>query len=646
MWPDGLRRVLSYCPVVLILPAGNRPATATAAWEYAHVPPPQPELEGRIPDLVRLLPQAGRGVVSGLVGVAAAQAAAPLVIIALTGALVDRAAASPTFGEVAGPLVVLAAVFGLQQVLGLLHQVLGYTATSRIDGQARAAAMEAATAPPGVALVEDQSVQDLMEVASGKPLPFRSATPGGGAVGVISLAGRVVQGVGAAVLVARFSLLLAAGLLVTTLAIRRRMHGANRTQALAFQEHVPTYRRCGYLSGLATVPGPAKELRVFGLAGWVLARHRGAWTQVTSSMSAARHHSSRRVAGCYLLALPVHATVFVVTGLAAADGRIGLGTLTVVIQGARQVVDLGTIGSDDYQIDFGSASIPAAAELQQRSRAAAAATPSGSRSADALPRVAIAFDGVTFAYPGSREAVLEGLDLTVPAGTSLAVVGANGAGKTTLVKLLARLYEPSEGRILVDGVDVRELDLWSWRTRLAVIFQDFVRYELSAADNVGLGGLPRLGDAATLSAAARRAGTLELIEALPRGWDTVLARGYRGGAELSGGEWQRVALARALLAVEAGASVLALDEPTANLDVRAEAELFDHLLDLTSTGDDGPSRLTTLLISHRFSTVRRAERICVLDHGRVAEIGTHHQLLAAGNRYARMFSLQAARFDA
>jgi ATP-binding cassette subfamily B protein len=236
-----------------------------------------------------------------------------------------------------------------------------------------------------------------------------------------------------------------------------------------------------------------------------------------------------------------------------------------------------------------------------------------------------------------------GLDLVVPAGTSLAIVGANGAGKTTLVKLLARLYEPTAGRILVDGVDVRDLDVTSWRARLAVIFQDFVRYELPAADNVGLGGLPRAGDRRALETAASRAGTLEMIEGLPKGWNTVLARAYTDGCDLSGGEWQRVALARALFAVEAGATVLALDEPTANLDVRAEAELFDRLLDLTSDASRaGP--LTTLLISHRFSTVRRAGRICVLAGGRVVELGTHDELMAVGGRYARMFGLQAARF--
>jgi ATP-binding cassette subfamily B protein len=591
-----------------------------------------------------MLTEGGSRRIASLLAVALAQAAVPLAIISATGTVVARAATRPTLGAVAWPLVTLAALFALQQILSPIAGVLGYRVSSAIDGAMRARAMEAATRPVGVGFLEDDGVQDLIELGAGRPIVFRSATPGGAAVGVIGVTSRYLQGIGAAALIARFSLPLAFLLLVTTFGVRRVIHRANVAQAGAFDDHVPTYRRAGYYTGLATVPLPAKEVRVFGLAEWILGRHREAWTTVTASMSAVRHRTSRRLARSYLLAFPVHALVFVIVGRAAVDGRIGLATLAIVVQAARQLIDLGGIFGDEYQIDFGSASLPAAAELQRRSHAATAAAPAGTQPADGLPRIAIAFEGVTFAYPGQRQAVLEGLDLVVPAGTSLAIVGANGAGKTTLVKLLARLYEPTHGRILIDGIDIRELDVSAWRARLAVIFQDFVRYELSAADNVGLGGPALLHDRTALAAAAHRAGTQELIEALPKGWDTVLARGYTDGAELSGGEWQRVALARALLAVEAGASVLALDEPTANLDVRAEAELFDRFLDLTTAPDGRAGELTTLLVSHRFSTVRRTQRICVLDRGRVNEVGSHDELVAAGGIYARMFGLQAARF--
>ncbi len=597
-----------------------------------------------IRQLLALLPEAGWWVVAGLVLNAVLQVVVPLAVIVTTGTLVERVAAQGGVDAVAGPLLVLAALFGVQQLVGALANVVWYLGSNRIDGSLRARAMVAATAPPGVGLLEEQSVQDILPIAAGKPMPFRSATPGGAAVGVIGLAARFVACAGAATLIARVSTPLAALLLAVTLVFRRLHHRVNVAQALAFEGNVPSYRLAGYFTGLAVEPGCAKEMRVFGLADWARERHRRAWTEVAADMSRFRRRSCRRLAGYHLLVAPAHLVVFVTVGLAAADGRMELGTLAVVLQAARQLIDLGGLSGDDYQIAFGSASVPASLELERRATAAVMATPAGTRLPAGMPAQEIRFESMTFAYPGSDRPVFDHLDLVVPAGTSMAIVGANGAGKTTLVKLLARLYEPTGGRILVDGIDVRDLDVAGWRARLAVIFQDFVRYELSAADNVGLGGPSRLDDRDALRAAAARAGTLELIEAMPKGWDTVLARGYTDGCDLSGGEWQRIALARALLAVETGATVLALDEPTANLDVRAEAELFDRFLDLTSGLGGADRRLTTLLVSHRFSTVRRAERICVLELGRVVELGTHEELVAGGGRYARMFGLQAARF--
>jgi ATP-binding cassette subfamily B protein len=216
-------------------------------------------------------------------------------------------------------------------------------------------------------------------------------------------------------------------------------------------------------------------------------------------------------------------------------------------------------------------------------------------------------------------------------------VGANGAGKTTLVKLLCRLYDPEVGTICVDGADLRGLDPRAWQRNVAAIFQHFTRFELPVRDNIAFGARQRSDDLGALEAAARRADVLDRIRTLPQGWATPLARHLTGGGELSGGEWQRVALARALLAAGAGARVLVLDEPTANLDVRAETAFYDRFLELTAG-------LTTILVSHRFSTVRRADLICVLEDGRVAELGTHDDLVARGGSYARMFALQAAQF--
>jgi len=226
--------------------------------------------------------------------------------------------------------------------------------------------------------------------------------------------------------------------------------------------------------------------------------------------------------------------------------------------------------------------------------------------------------------------IYDGLDLVVPAGQSLAIVGQNGAGKTTLAKLLCRLYDPVSGSIEVDGTDLRDLDVDMWRSQVTAVFQDFVRFELSLRENVDPGGT---APADVVLATLAEAGADDLADL-----DTPLAKGYSGGIDLSGGQWQRIAVARALCALRMGAGLVLLDEPTAQLDVRGEAEIFKRVLHATRG-------TTTILISHRFSTVRHADRIAVLEQGRVLEQGSHDELMAAGGRYRDMFTLQASRFD-
>jgi ATP-binding cassette subfamily B protein len=291
----------------------------------------------------------------------------------------------------------------------------------------------------------------------------------------------------------------------------------------------------------------------------------------------------------------------------------------------------------DVQTQYGMLAHDSIRQIESSAAAGASRLRSGVRPARDVPRSAIRFEQVSFAYPGSDRQVLDGVDLEFPAGSSTAIVGLNGAGKTTLVKLLARLYEPTSGRIAVDGADLAEFDLRSWQRRLAVIYQDYIRYEFDAATNIGLGAPERMHDLDALKRACDWAGATEVIDRLPQGLHTVLSGRYQGGTDLSGGQWQRIALARALFATGAGASVLVLDEPTAQLDVRAEVAFFDRFLELTQG-------LTTVVISHRFSTVRRAQRIVVLEHGRIAEQGSHEELLALGGRYAELFELQARRF--
>ncbi len=283
-------------------------------------------------------------------------------------------------------------------------------------------------------------------------------------------------------------------------------------------------------------------------------------------------------------------------------------------------------GGLNWALDGAAAPVAAVLRLEP-AMGAAGALSAGSRAATDAPARDIRFRDLTFAYPGGPP-VLDHFDLTIPAGSSLAIVGQNGAGKTTLAKLLCRLYDPQTGGIEIDGEDLRTLDIASWRSRVTAVFQDFIRFELPLRDNVAPSGASDEAVRAALASAG--AGSLA-------GLDTVLARGYEGGTDLSGGQWQRVALARALCAVHQGAGVVLLDEPTAQLDVRGEAEIFERLLTATR-------HCTTILISHRFSTVRQADRICVLEHGRVVELGTHDELIATGGRYRTMFDLQAQRF--
>nr|MBA3805784.1 ABC transporter ATP-binding protein [Acidobacteriota bacterium] len=267
--------------------------------------------------------------------------------------------------------------------------------------------------------------------------------------------------------------------------------------------------------------------------------------------------------------------------------------------------------------------------------------PSIRSSPDALPvprriREGFEFRGVSFSYPGSETFVVRNINLRIRPSESVALIGANGAGKTTLVKLLSRMYDPAEGQILLDGVDLRDYDLSELRARISVIFQDFMRYDLAIRENIGFGNLAALGDEQRLRSAAIKGGAEKLIGRFPLGYDQVLGRRFKDGTDLSGGEWQKIALSRAFMS---DAQLLILDEPTASLDARAEDEFFRRFRGQNT----GPM---AVLISHRLSTVRMADKIVVLDQGEIREEGTHEELLRLGGRYAELFQLQAAAFFA
>ncbi|HVQ24288.1 MAG TPA: ABC transporter ATP-binding protein, partial [Planctomycetota bacterium] len=388
-------------------------------------------------------------------------------------------------------------------------------------------------------------------------------------------------------------------------------------------------RHADYAYRLAVDPPAAKELRLFGLADWTLARFVERRTLLFERIYRATRLRERPLAWSVLIVTAANVGVFAALALDARAGRLEIGQLVAFAQLAVGVSGIA-FGGLSWALDGAAAPVAAVRRLEPAMAAAGALSsprPNPSPAAG-LPAREVRFRGVGFAYPGSERPVLEGLDLVIPAGTSLAIVGQNGAGKTTLAKLLCRLYDPTAGAIEVDGVDLRDLGVDDWRARVTAVFQDFTRFERSLRDNVAPGGAPDVAVLAALEDAGAQG-----LAAL----DTPLARGYPGGTELSGGQWQRVALARALCAVDQGAGLVLLDEPTAQLDVRGEAEIFERILAATR-------QATTILISHRFSTVRQADRICVLEQGKVVELGTHDELMARGGRYHTMFELQAQRF--
>jgi ATP-binding cassette, subfamily B, bacterial len=397
------------------------------------------------------------------------------------------------------------------------------------------------------------------------------------------------------------------------------------------------YRRFdGYLLGRVMASALRREdLQLAddpGLAAMVDRALRAARYRPGELVSGLSSQWTARAQGLAALLLGAHVVVLALLAGSASSGALPAAAVAVIVQGLFGMAMIASRNGDIW-IENGAVPVPDVLALEQ----AVQPGRSGGASACGLPRESITFRGVQFSYPSGNKAILAGLDLDIRAGTSLAIVGLNGAGKTTLVKLLAGLCEPTAGSITVDGTPLTELDRISWWRQLAVLFQDFVRYELPLRDNVGFGSVEHAWDDQAIWEAAAMAGAEDLVAALPAGQATTLSPRFEGGVDVSGGQWQRIAFARALLAVRAGARVLVLDEPTAHLDVRAEAEMFDRFIELTKG-------LTTIVISHRFSTVRRADRIIVLEHGQITEDGSHEELLAAGGRYERLFRLQASSY--
>jgi ABC-type multidrug transport system fused ATPase/permease subunit len=526
----------------------------------------------------------------------------------------------------AGALVLAGAIFVLLQVLNPIHQALSANLGDRTAAWLYDRLTEACVRPPGIGHLEDPGLNADLTVARdfdlGMTGPPLSISMDFIATGLVEMAG----GVASALILVRYAwwapLVLAGAWLATHWLLRESgvWRDRNNPEVRAAQ------RDAEYAYRLAVDPPASKELRLFGLAGWTIDRFIARRTRLHELQYKATRLRERPVIWSLLLVSSANVIVFWMLALSVAHHRISLGEAVVYVQSAIGV-SLIAFGGFSWALDGSAAPVAAVLRLEPAMRPTGALH-CGERLAQAVPAKEIRLRDVTFAYDRNSAPVLEHFDLTIPAGSSLAIVGQNGAGKTTLAKLLCRLYDPQCGAITIDGIDLRDFDLASWRSRLTAVFQDFLRLELPLRENVAPAGAP---DEVILTALTA-AGASNLASL-----DTILARGYTGGTDLSGGQWQRVALARALAAVSLGAGVVLLDEPTAQLDVRGESEIFDRLLAATR-------HCTTILISHRFSTVRHADRICVLEHGRVVELGSHDELMALGGRYRTMFDLQAQRF--
>ncbi len=395
----------------------------------------------------------------------------------------------------------------------------------------------------------------------------------------------------------------------------------------------PEFRRLSYFEHLLTDYDAVKEIKLFGLGEPLLARYADLFWKFLKEDQVIAQKRSLASLGLGLLATLTYYGSYAWIVWRAVGATITLGDMTLylgIFRASQNMFEAIFYGlSDLYENGLFMSNLFAFLELKPQMVVATAP-----RSIPQEIRHGIEFKNVAFKYEGHTEYALHNVNFTIKPGQKIALVGPNGAGKTTLIKLLTRLYDPTEGQILLDGVDLRDYDLTDLRQRIGVIFQDFVRYHLAASENVGFGQIASLDDRPRIVGAAQKSGADPVITALPQGYDTLLGRWWNNGRDLSGGEWQKIALARAFMR---DCEVIVLDEPTAALDAENEFRVFQQFRELTADK-------MAVLISHRFSTVRMADKIYVIEKGAITERGTHEELLALNGTYARLFTLQAESY--
>lgn len=584
-----------------------------------------------IPPLLAMVWRAGPAVVGGGLACRIAASLIPIAMLGVSKRILDSVQAH--YGGHPLPADFwywVAAEFGLAALGGVLGRSIGYfdaLLADRFTRHVSVRVMEHASSLD-LASYEDPVFYDKLE---------RARVQATDRIAMIQAMGSILQQLIIAVTLSAsvfwFSPLL---LLVLVLAVVPAFLGESHFAFLGYSLNIlqtPIRRQLDYLRVLGASKESAKELKLFGLSGFLT----GEYARLSNRIYDQNVRLARRRlwagSALSLLSTAGYYGAYAYVIYRTVTGDLSWGTLQFLggsIAGASSNIQsvFATFSSIADQSLF-LTDLVAFLQVQPRVRSKPGALP-----APRPIRSGFVFENVSFSYPGSSRRVLTGLDLRMEPGERIALVGENGQGKTTIVKLLTRLYDPTGGRILLDGIDLREYDIEDLHREIGVIFQDFMRYEMTARQNIAVGRAEAADSKGEIEIAAGKSLADAVIRRLPGGYDQLLGRRFEGGVDLSGGEWQKVALARAYLR---DAQLLILDEPTASLDARSEYEVFQRFAELT----EGKM---ALLISHRFSTVRMADRIVVLENGGIAEEGPHSRLLASGGRYASMFELQAASY--
>jgi len=583
-----------------------------------------------IPPLLSIVWNAGRGVVSAGALCRIVSALIPISMLAVSKRILDAVQAH--FGGQPLPSTFwwfVGAEFGLAVLGSLLGRCIGYFDALLADRFTRYVSIQVMehASRLDLASYEDPVFYDKLE---------RARVQSTDRIAMIQAIGTVAQQFIAAASLAAGVLWFSPWLLLLLVAaVLPAFLGESHFAFIGYAQNIrqtPVRRQLDYLRTLGASKESAKELKLFGLSGFLSGEYARLSNQIYDQN--VRLAQRRLWAGAFLslIGTAAYYGAYAYVILRTVQGALSWGSLQFLagaIAGASSNIQsiFSTLSSIADQSLF-LTDLVEFLRVQPKIQSKPGAFP-----APRPIRDGFVFDNVTFRYPGSSRSVLNCLNLRIQAGERIALIGENGQGKTTIVKLLTRLYDPTEGRILLDGADLRDYDIEDLHREIGVIFQDFVRYEMTARQNIATGRLDRAQDEA-IHEAARKSLADQVVDRLPGGYAQLLGRRFEGGVDLSGGEWQKMALARAYLR---DAQILILDEPTASLDARSEYEVFQRFAELT----EGK---IALLISHRFSTVRMADRIVVLETGQVAEQGTHSQLMALGGRYTSMFELQASSY--